>query len=117
VWRTILLLPVRRDRDPAHRDIETAGFEILGQLRPCGLDILHLDPERLAQRLRHIDVKAAKFLRRPVEITEGQIVAGHADPQAAALDDVVEAGSLLSLRSAGGEQQCGGEGGENSDHA
>ena len=93
-----LLLPVERDRDAAHRDIEIVGFEILHQLRPRRLNEFDLDAERLAKRFRHVDVETGKFRRRLVEIGEGTIVAGHADPQRAALDDVVEAGIRRLLR-------------------
>src|SRR5215216_5249262 len=87
-----LLLPVERDRDAAHRDIEIVGFEILHQLWPSRLNELDLDAERLAKRFRHVDVEAAEFRGGLVEIGERLIVAGHADPQRAALDDVVETG-------------------------
>jgi hypothetical protein len=82
----------------AHRDIEIVGFEILHQLRPRRLNELDLDAERLAKRFRHVDVEAAEFGRGFVEIGERLIVAGHADPQRAALDDVIETGIRRLLR-------------------
>jgi hypothetical protein len=67
-------------------------------LRPRRLNELDLDAERLAKRFRHVDVETGKFRCRLVEIGEGAIVAGHADPQRATLDDVVEAGIRRLLR-------------------
>jgi len=80
------------NRYAAHRDIEIVGLKILHQLRPGGRDVLNLDAERVAQRLRHVDVEATKFRSRLIERRERQIVARHADAQRAAFDDVVEAG-------------------------
>ena len=111
-----LLLPVERDRDAAHRDIEIVGLKILHQLRPGGVNILDLDAERLAQRLRHIDVEAAEFRRRLVERTKRQIVAGQTDAQGAAFEDLVEAGGLLGMRRGRNQKKGGGEAGQNSNH-
>jgi hypothetical protein len=89
----------------AQRDIEIVGLKVLHQLRPGGVDEFDLDAERLAQRFRHVDVKAGEFRCGLVEIGEGAIVARHADPQRAALDDVVEAGRGRLLGVGGNRQQ------------
>jgi len=104
-------LPIEGDRDTAHRDIEIVGLKILHQLGPCGLNVLNLDAERLAQRLRHIDVESPEFRRRLVEIGKGQIVAGHTDPQCAAFDDVVEPRGLLGMCRGRHQKKCDGEAG------
>jgi hypothetical protein len=111
-----VLLPIGCDRDPAHRNIELAGLKILHQPRPGGLNILDLDAECLAHRLGHVDVEAAEFRGRLVKIGERQIVAGHADTQGPAVDDVVEARGLLGMSRCGHQAKAGGEAGQDSKH-
>jgi hypothetical protein len=43
----------------------------------------------------------------PCQEREGPVVAGHADPQRAAADDLIEAGRLLRLRGGDGKKQRG----------
>ena len=93
-----LLLSVEGDRHAAHRDIEIVGFKVLHQFRPGSVDILDLDPERLAQCLRHIDVEPPEFRCFLVQRTERQIIAGQTDAQRAALNNLVEPGDLLGMR-------------------
>src|SRR5262249_54970122 len=62
--------------------------------------------ERLSQPLRHVDVEAGEFFARLVEIGEGAVVAGHADAQGPALDDLVEPGGLLGRCRADQQKPC-----------
>src|SRR6185437_3289909 len=107
-----LLLPLQADRDTAHRRVELAGGEVAHQVGPGGLDDLELDAERLGQRFRHVDVDALEFLARRIEEGEGLVVAGGADAQHAAGDDLVEQAAARHrrvLRVRGGDQQQQGK--------
>jgi hypothetical protein len=73
------------------------------------VDILDLDAERLAERLRHVDVEPAEFRCRRIKRAERHIIAGQADAQRAALDDVVETGGLFGMRCGRHQEKCGGE--------
>ena len=74
----------------AHRDVEGASVEIARQIGPMRGHKLDLDAERDAERLRHVDVEArigaVGGARR-----ERRIIAGRADAQDAAGENVVEA--------------------------
>jgi hypothetical protein len=61
------------------------------------MNIFDPDAERLAQRLRHVDVEPPELRGRLVERTERQIISGQPDPQRAARDDIVEPGRLLGV--------------------
>ena len=110
------LLPVERDRDATHRNVEIVGLEILRKLWPGRFDIVDLDAERFAQSLGHVDVEAAEFAGGAIEQAEGRVVAGHADTERAALHDFIEARGLLGLRGASVQDNGGDEADENSKH-
>jgi hypothetical protein len=80
------------------------------------MDIVDLYAERLAERLRHVDVESPEFRRLLVQRAERQIVAGQADAQAAALDDLVEPGGLLGMSRSRHQQKGDGERPQNSNH-
>jgi len=70
------------------------------------LNVFDLDAERLAQCFSHIDVEPAELRCRLVEMTERQIVAGHADTQRAAFLDFIQTGAPLRLRRGRHQKQC-----------
>jgi len=75
-----------------------------------------LTPSGLAELFRHVDVEPPEFRGLRVQGAERQVIAGQTDAQAAALDDLVEAGSLLGVRRGRHQQEGSDETGQNSNH-
>jgi hypothetical protein len=83
-----LLLALQRDRDAAHRKVETIVAEVAHHRAPGGGHHLQLHAQRGRQVGGERDVEADEAAGRAVG--EGLVVAGAADAQRAARQDLVE---------------------------